>query len=396
MSCVSPANAALTSHYYIEESSCGVTPSNPAWKPLRYTSGNMQLNKDSISSAELDGSREVADIRLGQNQTTGDISIELSYGSYDDLLGAALGGTWVAGGTGSALRINVDATAKTFTRLAGDWTTDVSVGDIIKFSGYTNPGNNGVFYVVGVTSLVLTVAVKAGVLVTEAAALVGSPAAYAIGYTVGDTLGIGTTRRTFSILTHFADAGGGSGEYHLTTGVEITGYSFDVSVNAIVTGSLSTIGRKYESDVALPAGSTFPVVPKTEVFAGVDGRIFENDAVLGYVTSMSFALDNAASAQFEIGSDDVSFIEIGRANSTLSLSTFFYDSALLTKFINETETKVQLTLAGNDGTMAVYFPRVVYTSGTPEVSGEGSITQTFDAQALRNGAESSVTISRIA
>ncbi len=387
MSC-SPSTGSLTSHFAVAEIVCGTTPANPAWKPIRYTGGNMKLNKDSIQSAELDGSREVADIRLGQNQTSGDISIEMSYGSHDDFLEAALGGTWSTGATAGPIEINVNSGAKTFTRTVGDWTADVEEGDIIKFSGYTNAGNNGTFYVTNVTTLVLTVACKAGLLTTEAD--------LTVSYVVGDKLQIGTDRKTFSILTHYADADGGAGEYHITTGVEIVGFNFDVSVNAIVTGTLNTIGRAYTPDTALPAGSTFVATPKTEVFAGVDGRIFENEDVIGYVTSCSITHDTASSAQFEIGSDDVSFIEKGRANTTLSISTFFYDSALLQKFINEQETSVQVTAVGNDGSMSFWFPRVIYTSGAPELGGEGSITQTLDAQVLGINGGSSITICRIA
>lgn len=388
MSCTSPSSGSLTSHWYIEEVTCGTTPANPAWKSLRYTGGNMRLNKDSIQSAELDGSREVADIRLGQNQTSGDISIEMSYGSHDDLLEAALGGSWSTGATGGPIEVNVNSGAKTFTRTVGDWTLVVEEGDIIKFSGYSNAGNNGTFYVTNVTTLVLTVACKDSLLTTEAN--------LAVSFVVADKLQVGTTRKTFAILTHYADAAGGAGEYHITNGVEITGFSFDVSVNAIVTGTLNTIGRSYSPDTALPGGSTFVPTTKTETFAGVDGRIFENEGVLGYVTSVSITHDTASSAQFEIGSSNVSFIEKGRANTTLSMSTFFYDSSLLQKFINETETRVQVTAVGNDGSMAFYFPRVIYTSGTPELGGEGSITQTFDAQALGVSGGSSITICRIA
>lgn len=385
--CQNPATGARTSHFYAEEVTCGITPVSPAWKSLRFTSGNMQLTKDSVQSSELDGSREIADIRLGSNQTAGDISTELSYGSYDDILQAALGGTWDSGASDTAVDITVDEGTKTFTRAAGDFVADgVEVGDLIRFADLLLGNNAAALVVTTVTASVVTCSQAEGLLDEVETS----------DYATGDKLEIGEARTSFSVLTHFADADGGAGEYHITTGVEITGFNFDVAVNAIVTGVFNTIGRAYEADAALPSGSTFPAMVKTEPFAGVDGRITEAGVLIGLVTSVANTLDNAASAQFEIGSNNTSFIEQGRANSTLSLSTFFEDSTLLNKFINETETSVVIILAGTDGALSFTYPRVIYTTGTPDVAGEGSITQALDAQALAGASgESSLVIQRL-
>lgn len=384
--CQNPATGALTSHYYVEEVTCGVTPTSPAWKPLRFTSGNMQLTKDSLQSSELDGSREVADTRLGSNQTAGDISVELSVTSYDDIFEAALGGAWSTGATGSAT-ITVDAGAKTFTRGSGDFTSDgFVVGDLVRFDDFVLGDNNKANIITDVSALVITCAQAEGLVAESLSTTV----------TGADKLSVGTDRRSFSILTIFADADSGSGENHITTGVEIAGYSFDISVNALATGSFSTIGRAYSPDVALPAGSTFVSVDKTEPYASVDGRILEAGVEIGYVTSNTLTLDNAASAQFEIGSNDTSFIEVGRANSTLALATFFVDSTLLEKFVSETETSIVTILQGVSGALSFTYPRVVYTTGAPDVAGEGSITQALDAQALAGAdGESSIVIQRL-
>ena len=371
MACLQPATGALTSTFYVAEIDCGVTPVNPAWLPFRYTSGNMQLTKDFITSEELDGSRDVADARGGSKQTSGDISVEASYGSYDDIFEAALGGTWQAGGTGSGLDITVDDVAKTFTRAAGDFTTDVYVGRLIRFPDLTGD-NAKAFYVTAVTATVVTCANAEGLTSENVTS----------DFAVSDVLTVGSLRRTFSVLTHFQDADGGAGEYHITKGVEISGWNFDVAVNAMVTGSFPTIGRSYHPDTTLPAGSTFPLVDKTEPYAGVDGRILEDDLTLGFITSATSNLDNNASAQFEIGSNDVSFISRGRANSTLSLASYFTNSVQLEKFVNETEVSVVITLEGDDGALSFTYPRVKYTSGAPDVAGEGEITQTLDGQAL--------------
>jgi hypothetical protein len=212
---------------------------------------------------------------------------------------------------------------------------------------------------------------------------------------MSDSLSTGVTRRTMSVLTHYVDADSGAGEYHITTGVEVTGFNFDISVNAIVTGSFPTIGRTYTADTTLPAESTFNSVSTTEPFAGIDGRILQDEALIGYVTSVAATNDNSQSAQFEIGDSGVSFIEKGRANNTLSLSSFFVDSTQFDKFINETEVAVVAILEGVDGALSFEYPVVKYTSGGPEVGGEESVTQTLEAQATGTATQSSLTIRRI-
>jgi len=401
MTCSSPATGARTSHYYIVETDCGVTPTSPAWKPLRFTSGGMQLTKDSLQSSELDGSREVADLRLGNNSVSGDISIELSYGAYNDLLEAALGGTWAQATALSSLTITVDPATSKFSRSTGNFLTGgVKVGDLVRFTGLTAPANLAVYQVVRVSDTEVFVNAPAGTLDAETSVV-------SCGLVFPYKLGVGTARRTISIMTHYADADAnvGAGEYHIARGVEITGFAFNIAVNALVTGTLSTIGMSYEVDSGLPAGSTFTSVAKTEVYSNVDGAIIDmtlanssySADVIGYVTSLDMSLDNAASPQFTIGNDSVSFIERGRANSTLSLSAFFFDSTLLSRFVNETETAISVMLSNTSGNNAIKYGRVVYTSGAPEIAGEGSIMQTLEAQALVGAAgQSSIELQYLA
>ena len=138
--CNRPATGALTSQWYIEEVTCGITPANPTWKPLPYTSGNPRVTKDTLTSNTLTGDRDVQDTRLGQEQITFEASIELNSGFYDDLLFGALGGTWTIPSNETSVSIAVNQAAKTFTRSSGDFTSELSVGDIVRFNDLS--GNN--------------------------------------------------------------------------------------------------------------------------------------------------------------------------------------------------------------------------------------------------------------
>jgi hypothetical protein len=81
---------------YIAEATYNVTPATPAWKTIRNTGVTLSLKKESLKSEEIRNDRQIADFRHGAKQVGGDISVELSYGSFDDLLEAVTCGTWAA------------------------------------------------------------------------------------------------------------------------------------------------------------------------------------------------------------------------------------------------------------------------------------------------------------
>jgi len=80
----------------IPEASYGVTPATPAFKDIRHVSTSLGLSKTGIESAEISGDRQIKHYRHGNKTVGGDIGIELSFSTFDDLLEAALGGAWDA------------------------------------------------------------------------------------------------------------------------------------------------------------------------------------------------------------------------------------------------------------------------------------------------------------
>lgn len=80
----------------IAEVTYGVTPATPTFATLRHTGTTLALSKNTIMSEELRADRQIQDYRHGTKQTGGDLSVEMSYGSFDQLLEAALCGTWAS------------------------------------------------------------------------------------------------------------------------------------------------------------------------------------------------------------------------------------------------------------------------------------------------------------
>lgn len=387
MSCLNPATGANTSVWYIQEVDCNVTPDNPAWKPWSMTGGIPQLTREALTSATLSGNREMSAFRLSNKQASGETNVEITFGAQDDFIEAASQSTWVVGAVDSDVELTFAAADKSLTRADGDFTTNINVGDFIKVSTATLGGNNKPLYVTAVEATKLTFGLcKDGQIVDET---------ITADVKVNDTLVVGNTRRTFSILVHYQDLDDGNGGYDLITGVEITGQSYEIGVNAYVTGTFPMIGRGYKTNVNLPAGSTF--LPKNEnrPFTGLDGRVIQDGYTLGFVTSVTPSQDNTANAIFEIGNDGVAAIEYGRANNTFTISTYFYDYALMDKFVNEEETSAIFAVSLDGNLLAWDYQTFLYSSGAPSIEGEGSITVEMSAQSYAKGDKPSLIMRRI-
>lgn len=384
---IQPFKGANTAHFYIPEVTAGVTPTSPAWYPLRNTSGIPALTRDPLVSNELDGSRETSSIRTGNKQVAGEFAIELSAQSQDELLAGAMTSSWVAGSTTAGLSIDVDADAKTFTRAAGDFTTAVEVGDLIRFEDLT--GDNALpFIVTAVTALVVTGTSIIHTLTDETD--VTTP------LVVGDKLETGNLCRTYSVLTVFTGKCGTVDAYLITRGVEFSGFTIEQAVNAMVTGSFPFIGLSQEILTALPAGSTFPYSFNADPFSSVDVAAFNGTAQLKLIDTFTITNDNSASAQFELGNSSVAFVERGRAANTFSLAGKLYDMSLMNQFINEEQVELTSLLTGPSGSMSFTLKRAELTAATPEVGGPESVTLTIEGQATGNKLMSSIVIQRLA
>ncbi len=83
---------------YIAEVTWGTTPASPALKLLRMTGENLNANIQTAVSQEIRPDRDIQDIAKVGSDAGGGIDFELSYGSFDDMIEAAMCSTWVVDG----------------------------------------------------------------------------------------------------------------------------------------------------------------------------------------------------------------------------------------------------------------------------------------------------------
>jgi hypothetical protein len=76
------------------EASYGQIPAAPGYTFLRHSGCDLALRRSSIESDEIRSDRQISNFFHGTEHVSGEIDFELSFGSYDDLLGAVLMSSW--------------------------------------------------------------------------------------------------------------------------------------------------------------------------------------------------------------------------------------------------------------------------------------------------------------
>lgn len=79
---------------YIPEVEFGTTPAIGDSTDLRFTGESLNFTVNTETSQEIRADRQVADLIQVGAETSGDIQFEMSFGTFDDFIAAALGGEW--------------------------------------------------------------------------------------------------------------------------------------------------------------------------------------------------------------------------------------------------------------------------------------------------------------
>lgn len=86
---------ARVAYFYAQEAADGtIDATAPAFTPVRVTQSSLSMSANEIASNELRPDRHRTSARRGTTTVAGDITGELSFGTFDDLLEAAFCGTW--------------------------------------------------------------------------------------------------------------------------------------------------------------------------------------------------------------------------------------------------------------------------------------------------------------
>lgn len=339
-----------------------------AYSVLRFTDTSLNLAKETYQSNEVRDDRQTADLRHGMRSVGGDFSFELSRGTFDVLLAAALSGTWRAVTTGAA---SLEAEADAFVRDSGSFLEDGFLpGDMVMASGFAEAGNNGRAKVVAVSALRLEV---------DRALTVDAAAAGRTVALVGQRLANGTELVSFGLERAFTDIS----QFMLYRGCAVDSLSLSVTPGEIVTCSMSFLGKDMVQATATHAVTLTPAGTGSP-FDAFTGALYEGGQRVANVTAVELEIANGRSVQGVVGHKSPQEVHEGAFVVTGSISAYFKDAVLLNRFINEEESSLELLLEDVNGTdfHRIYLPRIKYTGGDVDNPNTGPVTVSMPFTAL--------------
>jgi len=334
---------------YVAESSFGVQETGKKLQVLRITGESLKQDVAASQSNEIRSDRQITSIRRSRITASGGINFELSYGTYDQMLAAALlDSAW-----GSPVTVATTATVSAVAsgnKFTGTFTAP-DVGSWIKVSGFTNAANNGYFKVVAGKASEITV--SGGTLVDEASAT---------GITIkqGAEIVNGTALQTFNLERKYEDL---TSELSLFLGMAINSLSLNVPVEGEITGGLEFLGHSESSETA-SGGTGYDAATTTEHMTALDVQnLLENQAAMS-IRSFTLDLNNNLRQRAIVGSSGVLSIGSGRCIVSGTLEAYYASKTIYDKYLNGTATALALLLqdpAGNG--YIIDLPAVKYTAG---------------------------------
>jgi hypothetical protein len=203
-----------------------------------------------------------------------------------------------------------------------------------------------------------------------------------------NTLKIGTTPKYFSI----EDAANDISQFRLFTGMSVSTLNVSIAPNQMVTATFDMVGKT--GTQAATTGSTggAPTASSSNApFDSYSGTIEDGGSAISIVTSIDFSVTNSLAPTFVVGSDSAQQLEFGRAVIEGTMTVYYEDAALINKFLNETESSIEVSVNDPSGASAYtfLFPRVKYNGASVPVQNPQSRLITLPFVSLYDTTENS-------
>lgn len=193
-------------------------------------------------------------------------------------------------------------------------------------------------------------------------------------------LKVGVVPKFFSIEDFAADID----QARLFTGMSVSTMAISLAPNQMVTTTFGMVGKDMtisgteKTQVAATGAQPFDAY-SGDISIGAVGT----PVASAIVTALDFTLNNSYAPTFVIGDDSAPSLEYGRAEVEGTMTAYFEDAALIDRFLNETETAIQVSVDDPTGANAYTFdfPKVKINSADVGVDGPTSrmVTMSFVA-----------------
>jgi len=185
------------------------------------------------------------------------------------------------------------------------------------------------------------------------------------------TLKVGTTPKFFSIEDYAADID----QSRVFTGMSVSTMGVSLAPNQMVTTTFGMVGKDMtisgteKTQDAASGAAPFDSYSGDIGIGNVGGA-----SSVAIVTGLDFTLTNSFAPTFVIGDDSAPSLEYGRAEVEGTLTAYFEDASLINRFLNETETEIEVSVDDPTGANAYtfLFPKVKINSADVGVDGPNS------------------------
>lgn len=361
---------------YKVESSWGTSPGAGGAQYLRRVTSNLNLTKNTYTSAEIRDDQQVADFRHGTRHVTGNITGELSGGTYqafqEAILRAAAAG--VTNITSLTLTVAASGNNWLLTRSGGSWITDgIREGMVFRVTVGLNAATlNRNFYVVSVAALIVTFYALDGVTVTPE-----SGVAACTVVVPGKRINVPSTAHTN--LSYTIE------EYHsdITLSRLFTGCKPSQMAMKLPATGMSTIDFAFMGKDITVAGSQYYTTPTaittSGIMAAVNGVVFVQGAPVALITGLDVTVAGGHSVGDVVGSNTTPDIFVGRVAGTGQATVYLQDNTFLNYFVNETVVEIvavlNATSASSSDFIAIHIPSAKM-GGASADDGEKGLIQT--------------------
>jgi Phage tail tube protein len=381
-----PASGVFKQLAYKAESTYGTVPSAAGAQSLRRVTSTIDLTKDTYQSAEIRSDQQIADMRHGVRRVTGQISGELSPGTYEDFFAQVLRRDFAAVTAATSQSLTIAGSGPyTITRASGSYLTDgFKVGDVVRITaGSVNASNlNKNVLVTGLTTTVIT-----GVVLNGSTMVAEGPISGCTIGPVGKKTFIpasGQTDKSFSIEHFYSDLT----LSEVFSGCKATKISIGLPPTGMVTVAMDFTGQNITT-----AGAQYFTSPTaattTGCLASVNGVLRIGGSTIATVTGLTLDINASLTGDPVVGSNFVPNQFPGRVLVSGQATAYFDSVTLRDAFINETEIDMIAAFTASSDKdskfMSFVVPRMKL-GGASKNDGEGGLIQTIPFTALLNTA----------
>ena len=361
---------------YKKETTFGVLPTAAGAQTIRRVSSSFNLTKETYQSEEIRTDYQLSDFRHGVRSVEGNVSGELSAGTYADFLASALARNWTAA-TPSALGSTTIASVGgtyTITRTTGSYLTDgVRVGNVIRLTGFATANNDKNLLVIALTATVATVITLNGNTLTPETVASGGTYAVTGKSTYAPTTG--HTDDSYSFESWYSDIG----QSEVYVGNKVNTVGIALPATGLTTVEIGFMGQDLKQR-GTTQYFTSPTAQGTNgIFAAVNGALIVNGSPVALVTSANININRNMTSEAVVGSNIKPEIYEGRIVVEGDFSTLFQDGTFAGYFDTEAEISLVIALTANSSAnsefMSFTLPRLKLSTDTKDDGEKGLVSQ---------------------